>query len=265
MKQLPLVLLVGAAGVGKDTSAELIQDLYGAESVFVTASAKPLKELARSIFFFNNDQLYGPSENRNQIDPRFVPYSEGWNFLMMDNPMNPLESSRLATQLCDWATRSYDYNKALKVSMEVATLLRNESMTAGGLSPRVVLQILGTEFGRALDRNIWIKQSSDAGVQALEDGKWISIITDGRFLNEVFTVKKAGGMVIKLCGDSTIQSGHQSEMEIAKIPQTLIDYTIYNRKVNGKEYLKDCLEQIFYPLTSSRIISYSKYNESFGE
>jgi hypothetical protein len=249
MKPMPLILLVGEAGVGKDTAAELMKELLGEEQVFVTASAKALKEFARTIFHFTDEQLYGPSESRNTIDPRFGWPNQAYKTLFSEGD--------LGTKLMDWGrprTKISEENLKLVVANVVETL-NTFALQNKGLSPRIVLQILGTEYGRQLYRNLWIEQSVSAALGAIETGKWLSIITDGRFLNEVYEAKKAGGIVLKLVGDSTINSVHQSEKEIGAIPSTLIDYTIYNHKSGGKKALKEKLWQILLPLTSTHVVS----------
>lgn len=252
VKAYPLVLLFGNAGVGKDTAASLLQELYGTERLNVTASAKPLKELARQIFHFTQDQLYGPSENRNQVDGRFAPNSPEFEYLV-GSVRNA--DCRLVTQLVDWASSSRvaPRNPPYLEAHLVANILRDSAFQHQGLSPRAVLQTIGTEFGRSIDRSIWIKESVGESVSAIESGKWMSVITDGRFLNEVHTVKRAGGVVIKLEGDSSIVSGHQSEVEIGSVPVTLIDAVIYNNKEAGTETLKHKLDKLFGPLFSTRV------------
>ncbi len=260
MKPMPLILLKGNAGVGKDTAALLILELYGEENVFVTASAKPLKELARRKF--NDDQLYGPSENRNQLDSRFSTIEYYYKYLFLEDSISSATGTQaltLVNELVDWSVESgYTIDQALQPAVDAVVLLSRYAEVNEGLTPRIVLQLLGTEFGRAMDKNLWIKQSSKMALESISNGKAISIITDGRFLNEVFAVKRLNGIVIEILGSSTITSEHQSEAELGSIPPTLIDYTIYNNK-NEEESLtrfKDKLEQILYPLISSQIVSW---------
>lgn len=88
-----------------------------------------------------------------------------------------------------------------------------------GKSPRELLQLLGTEFGRGMIRDdIWVMRTMQA-VDAIDaDG---CVITDVRFDNEAEAIRSRGGLIFEvvrpghacLRGDA---SGHSSERGIAK-------------------------------------------------
>lgn len=59
-----------------------------------------------------------------------------------------------------------------------------------GLSPRRIMQLLGTEVGRAIHADVWVK----AAVRRMEAGKKY-VITDVRFPNELAEIRKRGGEV----------------------------------------------------------------------
>lgn len=64
---------VGTAGSGKDTLADLLRD----NDKFVKiALADPLKRIARDVYDFTDEQLWGPSANRNEPDKRYPQWSE---------------------------------------------------------------------------------------------------------------------------------------------------------------------------------------------
>ena len=75
------------------------------------------------------------------------------------------------------------------------------------LTGREVMQIVGTEWFRAMQNNVW----ADATIRKIQDEALpLALIADCRFPNEVEAVQKAGGMVIKLNRD-LYKSDHPSE------------------------------------------------------
>ena len=60
--------LVGLAGSGKSTVADILQKDHGFVSV---ALADPIKRICRELFSFTDVQLWGPSEERNKPDTRY--------------------------------------------------------------------------------------------------------------------------------------------------------------------------------------------------
>jgi hypothetical protein len=78
-----------------------------------------------------------------------------------------------------------------------------------GLTPRKILQLLGTEAGRnIIHPNIWV----NALFADFEDSNWI--ITDVRFPNEAQAIKDRGGIVIRVerpGGESHCGGAHASE------------------------------------------------------
>jgi hypothetical protein len=58
----------GAAGAGKDALAQRLVDKYD----FVTlAFADPIKRMLMDVCAFTHTQMFGPSQERNRIDPRY--------------------------------------------------------------------------------------------------------------------------------------------------------------------------------------------------
>lgn len=60
---MKVIGVIGKAGSGKDTTADYIVDKYGGHKL---AFAGPLKEAARHMFLFNDEQLYG--DKKNNVD-----------------------------------------------------------------------------------------------------------------------------------------------------------------------------------------------------
>lgn len=75
-----VVCLSGKAKSGKDTFASAVKRERG-HACHLVALADPLKHFCQEVFGFSKDQLWGPSELRDVVDPR-------WGF----PPRKPLKS-----------------------------------------------------------------------------------------------------------------------------------------------------------------------------
>ena len=80
-----------------------------------------------------------------------------------------------------------------------------------GLTPRRILQLLGTEAGRqVIHNNLWVNALfADYDTSSNYDSKWI--ITDVRFENECQAIKDRGGIIIRINRDSDVVDDHTSE------------------------------------------------------
>ena len=91
-----------------------------------------------------------------------------------------------------------------------------------GITPRVMLQTLGTEWGRAsVDPDIWVKAAMrEAEYFMRMDGR--VIFDDVRFANEAVAIRKAGGQVYRVSRqDFEVRAdSHISELGL---PAELID------------------------------------------
>lgn len=238
---MSLVLLTGKAGSGKDTVAGMLAEIGGVS----IAQADPMKRLAFSCLGFTPNQLWGPSEERNKVDPRHPgDIAELWcrrqglwrNWLqdigLGDGTGGP------AGDLHTWAEQ-YVFGQPT-------------------ITPRAVLQTLGTEFGRRLDDQVWVKYAHRTARTILEKGldydplkgpvkgprspRFVTI-TDGRFRNEVIAMKAAGGFVVNVTSPTETglagEAGkHASEAEQDSIPQSWYDVVLINDKSKGLEALQ---------------------------
>ena len=87
-----------------------------------------------------------------------------------------------------------------------------------GVTGRQILQTLGTEWGRALDSQIWVKIAEDH--LAKNDSSPI-IFDDVRFPNEAEMIRKRGGQVWRLARAGVENTDTHSSED--GIPDNLID------------------------------------------
>ena len=74
-----LVGLTGHSGSGKDTVAKIATELWDCTSL---AMADPLKRICKEVFDFSDEQLYGPSEKRNEPDKRYLRTTPGGEYVL---------------------------------------------------------------------------------------------------------------------------------------------------------------------------------------
>ena len=214
---MTLIAIVGRAGSGKDTVADILVRNHGWAKI---ALADPLKRAAQDFFGFTNEQLWGPSAMRNAPDMRF-----------------PREHTSTPAGHCDCCG---------------ADLYVHEDRPCY-LTPRHALQQLGTEFGRRCYPDVWVDYAlrvADrllngpehecnyysamqgvifAGSHSRPKGVCIS---DARFPNEVAAVRAKGGRIWKTvhgAGLAGPAGAHESESYIdslavdAAVPDSGLD------------------------------------------
>ena len=134
-----IIGLCGQAGAGKDTVADFLVKNH---SFVKVALADVLKRAAKEFFDFSDEQLWGPSSERNKPDPRYR--------------RKPLQSRGLFQQSVE----------------EVQDIGDQESfgVTDGlYLTPRHALQQLGTEFGRACYSDVWVNYALRVAAEVLKN------------------------------------------------------------------------------------------------
>lgn len=268
----PLMILVGKAGVGKDTVASFLAKKGG----ICIAQADPLKRYAYQVLRMNEHQLWGPSEARNAPDPR----SRDLIHRDSDNSLR----RRWLVNVGLTSEDGFASREAFRFleEWEEEFLWARKDLDKP-LTPRHVLQTLGTEFGRRLRPSIWVDNAGDTAAKLLETQKDYSrmngvtetrrrnefvVITDGRFMNEVLAVKKMGGKAFKIVGSEAelpgLGSKHASETEQDGIPDSWFDAVLTNDKSMGleaAEILADAITPRPPPGIQPRIFTLPKAGE----
>ena len=98
-----------------------------------------------------------------------------------------------------------------------------------GVSYRHMAQTLGTEWGRGLNTDFWLRLAGAymADIEDLAEGRPISfVVSDVRFSNEAAWVRERGGVIWHIQRSAaTPVRAHISESEVGSITS---DLTIYN-------------------------------------
>lgn len=188
----------GRKGSGKDEVGKVLVDEYGFVRV---ALADPIKQLAHLIFGFDANTLFGPSAQRERpVCDALAP--AWWSRAQANLLTDPVD--RVLRRLFASPSRA---------------LVALQHLCAQVLEPygpqitaRVVLQQMGTEWGRALQEDVWVDEVLRV-VAALDEGHDYNpmhgvqireraanrglapaiagvVITDVRFQNEVRAVQR---------------------------------------------------------------------------
>jgi hypothetical protein len=107
---------------------------------------------------------------------------------------------------------------------------RNEPDPAwDGLTARRALQQLGTEWGRALHPDVWVRYL----LRQPRNG-YVVIVPDVRFDNEARALREAGGLIIRVVADERRPPAPDAHASEAGVSDALIDLTVHNdREDNG--------------------------------
>jgi hypothetical protein len=262
---MKIVGISGQASSGKDTVAQRLVENHGYVQM---AMADPIKRFGKEVFGFTDTQLWGPSEARNAHDMRYT-FCE----LRSSNvKFGPGFSTRGLSKVCDgnWAVSA----KALleygpewleevlpnsddpKKDMELLCFwFKTLGHLYPELSPRIMLQHLGTEWGRAAaSEDIWVNcllrnavpvlkghlysQSCGIDMESLLPSPTGVVVSDIRFKNELNAIKDAGGKLIRICRPATdlaaTKTGitsHPSEEEQKQFTDDMFDVIIMNNQL----------------------------------
>ncbi len=194
-----IIGISGLANSGKDTAADF---LVGRYSFKKTSFADPMKKIAREVFGFSDEQLYGPSEARNAPDKRY-PREHG-----------PYVDCKCTC--CGLYTGAYT----------LPEMMAAEKTHPCYLTPRFALQQLGTAWGRTCYPNVWV----ELAIRNADRGD--TVIPDVRFKNEVDGLRAAGAYLVRIVRPDAGLKGsagqHVSETEQASMPNSMFDAVIRN-------------------------------------
>lgn len=212
--------ICGQLGSGKDTAATLLKNEHDFKHL---AFAYHIKVFCGKVFDFTEEQLWGPSDKRNEVK-KFVDES--------DNPLSWFEWEQRLWEFGPEFTKKVLPNHPFPYHTLYDWFCMYRKTFAHNVSARTALQSIGTEWGRTIDPEIWLKATLR---EALSYDR--VVISDVRFLNEVEFIQKHGGKVIKIIRPDTDSlaanvgiAGHKSEAEQKSMPDDMFDGIIINDK-----------------------------------
>jgi len=256
-----IIGITGHAGAGKDEVAGRFVNKHGYTQLSL---ADPLKRFGYNVFGFDPIQLWGPSSARNTFDPTFiecnirsngVDFSPGCKIGAVRRACDPGwadAASRLVSYGPEWVASLVDADKQDKALEVLYFWFASLGHHYPQLSPRIMLQSLGTEWGRQeVDEDIWINELISTATKVLQGHDYsreegISanktmvipngvVVSDVRFKNELDAIHTAGGKLIRVCRESADKkakklgiAGHASEAEQATFSDDLFDAVIQN-------------------------------------
>ena len=251
-RQAPDGKYFGMKATGKDTVASILIKDHGFISM---ALADPIKRICQQVYDFSDEQLWGPSEKREEPDKRYLRRGAGYR------------EDRSVHLEVDPETGEEHY-----VPGEVfRTEWEDEYLTT-----RFACQTLGTEWGRTCYNNTWVDllirtynrlqtkscyYDQRSGLRpwsstGMANAKTNVVVPDVRFKNEIEAIQKAGGKVIRVIrpGDYPVHVDmHPSEQEALSIPDSAFDTIILN---DGDLYLLELRTKSAFDVLSGRILPY---------
>ncbi len=192
--------MTGLARCGKDSLAEIIAKQLGFETY---ALAQPIKDIMCALFMWGDEHRDGS-------------YKE----VEMLYRITPDSLQEAAEVYKSYGLDEYEaFHDCWEKLIDIFGAQQRESYVCM-ISPRQAFQWYGTEWGRALDDEIWLKIAPTENV----------IITDVRFDNEAQFFKDRGFSGIKVVRpyfEKIVSSGHDSEKGVDPL---LFEATVMNDK-----------------------------------
>lgn len=256
--------LMGESGSGKDFSAAWITEHQGYVRV---GFADAIKRFLKVVFEFSDEALWG--------DPKFR------NEPVMPCSKEPIESRWDRAEI-NLHKNIIGFISSLHLSLEeradyIGFLRRwfwecENVSVRGSISPRLALQLLGTEYGRHFKERIWSDYVFRKIIPGIKSGYPYEancgratdprtrktppngvIITDVRFKGEIEHIQEEDGYVIKIVrlahkdkeneAEKAGITGHASEAEQRSIPDEAYDVVL--EMGEGAENVYPRLERMF--------------------
>lgn len=256
-----IIGITGQAGAGKD---EVAGRLVQKHDYTQLSLADPMKRFGLNVFGFDVIQLWGPSSARNTFDPGFnecnirssgVTFEPGCNLASVKRQCDPGWG--------DAAVRLADHGPEFVAGVIEDPEAREEALRMlyfwfgslghhyAELSPRIMLQQLGTQWGREVcGDNIWIDKLLANAERILAGESYTReegftgernppasgiVVSDVRFANELERVKAVDGKIVRITRKSADRkakklgfANHASESEQKTFTDDQFDAVLTN-------------------------------------
>lgn len=219
MKSPKIIGLSAQLQNGKDTVAALILKLTSKENGGYIGSNWTTRRFAGKLKQMTAILLGCTVDDLEDINYKNKELGEEWRrWFLVDENLKSETDEGIVTPYFTSEEEVYTYVKENEFWW-----CENLKPTSELLTPRKILQLLGTEGGRdVIHPNIWV----NATLGDLTENDHV-IITDARFPNEVEGIKRKGGIVVKIIRPSVVStSNHPSETSLNNYKDW--DYTIIN-------------------------------------
>lgn len=232
------IVLCGVSGSGKSTLGDNFTRRFGH---IQTAFADPLKEATRTIFGFEAEHLWGPSELR---ETRYRDFETvGWCFDCNVQMLGPERHSRLmelydhpekALEMREHANNADDYWKCWSCHITMPRYV----------TPRTALQTLGTAWGRRYCADLWAKSCF-----ARMNPTTSYVVTDCRFTNEREAARAHRACIVLLTRAlDRSTSTHPSEAEIRIFAKAFspdeVDVVLHNEAGSAEDNFAQLVKQL---------------------
>ena len=105
--------------------------------------------------------------------------------------------------------------------VDISEQAKNVVDTRFGVTPRVLMQTLGTDWGRKINRDCWL----NVWQSQLPSNGWV-LVPDVRFDNEADAIRSMGGLVVHIIRKQTAEMAtvpaHQSEAGVVRHKSDII-------------------------------------------
>jgi hypothetical protein len=171
-----------------------------------------MKELVQQVCDFDADTLWGSSSLRDKPDSRYRGAAGRPSWVSLKARLLRYGEPFVRKMVKD-SSRHADATESL-----VATFNRAlEETKEDGLSPRHILRLLGTEWGRGIDENVWVDYALRYADRVLTmQNVTHAVITDVRFMNEAKVLRDQNFPLWMIEGpmrNQTVQVTHTSDKD----------------------------------------------------
>lgn len=260
-----IVGVTGLSGTGKDIIAARLVEKHG----YVQLSlADPLKRFGLNVFGFDVIQLWGSA--KNAPDPlyhecnirssgvQFSPDCKILNVKKVCDPHWAQAAIRLASFGPRWIEGLVPEKEREQALEDLFYWFASLGHHYPEISPRIMLQHLGTEWGRQMvSEDIWVNKMVDTADHmfrgfSYERETGLSprknkgpatgvVVSDIRFENEIVLLRKLGGTLVKVTRDASDRTAgkvgihkHSSEVEQQGFADAVFDCILQNNGTIGE-------------------------------